>query len=122
MIGSFGRSFALLKCFSIINLEKTPRTFSHGQNFECDNDIGIIAKPGSTTDNAFIVNYHHQGGRFTVLKPGLVTGDIDVSNPPEVRQYTDFQVFSSPKRHLMIHQDCITSGTIHNRLGPSKKL
>jgi hypothetical protein len=42
-------------------------------------DIGVVASPGSSAPNPILVNYHHHGGRFTVVKNELLTGEIPVS-------------------------------------------
>lgn len=80
MIASFGRPSALLKSFDIDDPDGFSRTFTHGDNFEMDDDIGVVAKPGSFDGNNDIVaNYHHRGCRLTVIKNGLLVGDVDVS-------------------------------------------
>ena len=78
MSSCYGTPSALLKAFRVDNRDKSTRTFAHGDNFECESDIGCIAIPGSSGNNAVLVNYHHDG-RVTVMANGLVSGDIDVS-------------------------------------------
>ena len=79
MSSCFGRPSALLKAFRVDNRDESTRTFTHGDNFECDSDLGCIAIPGSSGNNAVLVNYHDVGTRVTVMANGLVSGDIDVS-------------------------------------------
>lgn len=74
----------LLKTFAVSDPQGTDRTFSHGQNFEMDHDIGVIASSGSSASNSILVNYHQLDSRFTVVKNELLTGEIDVSVFPMV--------------------------------------
>jgi len=45
-----------------------------------DDDIGVVAIPGSSGGNAVLVNYHQRGSRLTVVDNRLLVGDIDVSS------------------------------------------
>lgn len=44
-----------------------------------DNDLGVVAKKGSSDLNELLVNYHHEGSRTTVVRTNLLDGTIEVS-------------------------------------------
>ncbi|GJJ07069.1 hypothetical protein Clacol_001268 [Clathrus columnatus] len=73
---SFGTPSALLKTFSLSG--DFTRTFSHGQNFEMDEDLDVIALSSSAMPDDILVNYHHRGSRITIIKKDLLTDALDI--------------------------------------------
>ena len=119
-MSSFGTPSALLKSFHIANSDKFSRTFTHGQNFELDDDIGAVAKPGSSGNNAILANYHHQGSRTTVVSNGLLMGDIAVSYLILRSPCDCLMLVTSLNRVLKTQRVCTLSGVIPNSPGPLK--